>query len=133
MSEGLGGKVFSVGATINARYAITRLASLTDDEQNLENSVITMEFYRESTDALPTVTLAIGAGITRVTNTSSSQIIDVLVDEAQIAALIGTEDKKLVSYVFTLTPVSGVPMRGAEGNGFSGRFYLIKESLAGRS
>lgn len=133
MSEGLENRIFSVGATINARFAITRSANLTDAEQNLEDSAITIEFYRESTDALPTVTLAVGTGITRVTNTSSSQLIDVLVDEAQIAALIGTEDKKLVSYVFTLTPVGGVPMRGAEGNGFSGRFYLIKESLAGRS
>jgi len=136
VSDFLNGKTYLAGVAgiAGLRWSFTR--STTDTTDYLNSAIALRVFELDSKgnplSDIPALSLSLSNGIIRTTNTSVSQAGVLSIDANQCNNLLGAiAKKKQFSYVWIVTPSGGVPLRNPLGEGYSGRFYLVKEGYAG--
>ena len=93
----------------------------TNDTTSFEDAEIAVVLTPASGTAL---TLAVNSGLTRTTNTESSQVVDLQISQAQANALLNGRSRQTVEYQFFITPAGAQKLTGAEGSPWYGKFYL---------
>jgi hypothetical protein len=135
VTDALNGKTVLVGAGLaGLTWAFTRPSA--DTVTNYTNASISVRFFEldkkfKPISTTPALSLSIGSGITRSTNTASSQAGLFQVTAAQLGTLLGTAEAKNFAYVWYIQPVGYEAVRAFVGDGYDGRFLLAKEGYAG--
>lgn len=134
MADVLGNRTYLAGAAITAKhFTFTRSAQDTASTSPTDytDSDVELVLYNSPTAASPTLTLTVGSGLTKVTNTADVQTVALTISEGQVATLLGAADSVTVAYAWSITPTGGVPIRAEKGAGVNGSFTIEKESRAG--
>ena len=137
--DDLNGKTATLGAALPPlTWSFTRPAGNTSiDYLNAAVSLKIFELDKTDSKAVPqsdtpVLTLALGTGLVKTTNTSALQEGTVLITKDQMDALLGATAKiKQFSYVWTVTPTGGAPVRGFLGDDYGGRFSITREGYFG--
>jgi len=78
----------------------------------------------------PVLTLAIGQGLTRTTNTAGLMESTIQMTQAQLTALLGAATVGAYSYQWVVTPVGYGPANKPLGEGYNGIFGLVLEGYS---
>ena len=135
MVDVLANKTYLAGAAITAKqFTFTRAALDTGSASPTDytDSAIELVLYNDPAAAVPTVTLDLDNGLTRLVDSASTQTVLLTISEANLDTLLDGAESVVVGYAWSITPVGGVPIRVHKGGGFDGQFTLEKESKAGR-
>jgi hypothetical protein len=124
MADTLNGAKVSPSADVRFKVTFTRTADDIDPSTGLatdyEDCTISMLIVALPENTTVT-TLTIGSGLTRVTNTASSQVLSGRIPQATINANAGST----LAYRFTLTTASGGVVSGSDKKpGYYGRFEV---------
>lgn len=136
MADDLNQKTYYIGAAIaGLSWSFTRPAA--DSVTNYTDCAIALRIYEQNSRgvpvaATPTLSLSLGNGLTRATNTASTQSGILEISATQAGNLLGTTSAaKRFGYVWSITPVGGAPLRSPLGAGFDGWFVLAQEGYGG--
>ena len=122
----LAGKTYIAGSSITKKYTFSRSPS--DTTTDYTNSAIQLELYDSAQDIVPDLTLSIGSGLTRETNSAAIQEGTLTITETQVNNLLGANDAAVIGFVWAITPPGHGPIRLHEGGGYDGTFTIVKES-----
>jgi hypothetical protein len=149
MSDYLDGKVYPVGTAgiEGVGFSFTRPTDITD--YSLENAAVALRIWQldgalkltdgvisDKTRALPPVTggpsltLVIGEGLTRTTNTAALTEGNIQITQAQLVTLLGAVNGRACSYQWVITPVGYGPANKPLGEGYSGVFAVVKDGYS---
>lgn len=135
MTDALSGKTVLVGAALaGLRWQFTRPSA--DTTTDYTNSVISVRLFELDKKFKPISTtaalaLAISSGLSRTTNTATTQAGLLQITPQQLATLLGAAEAKYFAYVWYVQPPGDEPVRAFVGDGYDGRFLLAKEGYAG--
>lgn len=134
MIDALRGQTVLAGAALSGlRWQFTRPSE--DTTTNYTNSAITVRLFVLSkgkpTSTTPDLILTIGSGLTRSTNTATTQAGLLAITPSQLATLLGTAEARQVAYAWYIQPTGYESVRAFVGGGYDGRFILAKEGYAG--
>jgi hypothetical protein len=135
MADDLSGKTYYAGAAIaGLAWSFTRPAG--DTTTNYTGCAIALRVFEQNSKGIPVsntpvLSLAIGAGLTRSTDSASNQVGKLEITSTQVTTLIGTAVAKRFGYAWSITPVGGQPLRAPLGEGFDGWFAIAQEGYAG--
>lgn len=135
MADDLNGKTYYAGAAIGGlSWSFTRPAG--DTTTNYTGCSISLRIFEQSAKGVPVLntpvlSLSLASGLTRVTDTASSQTGRLEIGTSQVNTLLGAAVAKRFGYVWIITPVGGVPLRAPLGQGFDGWFVIAQEGYAG--
>jgi hypothetical protein len=73
------------------------------------------------------IALSVGAGITKATDTASSQVAELEVTEAQVSALLAGETSMVVTYNIWIKESGAEASSGHEGTAYHGSFTIKAE------
>ena len=118
MTTGLDGATFTTGAAIQRQVTFDRAVG--DTTTDLTSAYVQLELYRGDILAL---TLAVGSGLTRVTDSFDRQVFDLLITPTQVETLSANASAE-IKYYWSITPVGLAETRAAKGNGYEGRFFV---------
>lgn len=136
MADNLNGRTFYSNAAIGGILA-TFTRNENDTTTDYTNSVITLAIYTQNAQGVPTnptvptLTLSVGAGLTRVVNTASAQSVQLVISEAQVGTLLGATTARRCGYAWSITPTGLAEIRGPQGSGYQGFFIVAAEGYAG--
>ena len=146
MADYLDGKIYPVGTAgiEGVGFTFTRPDGITD--YSLVDAAVALRIWPlvgtvkfsdggipDKTRALPpatggpTLTLAIGQGLTRTTNTAGLMEGTIQLTQAQLTTLLGAATVGAYSYQWVITPVGYGPANKPLGEGYSGVFGLVLE------
>jgi hypothetical protein len=149
MADYLDGKIYPVGTAgiEGVGFSFTRPDGITD--YSLENAAVALRIWPlvgtvkfsegtipDRTRALPpaiggpVLTLAIGQGLTRTTNTDGLMEGTIQITQAQLVTLLGASTVGAYSYQWVITPVGYGPANKPLGEGYSGVFGLVLEGYS---
>ena len=149
MADYLDGKIYPVGTAglEGIEYTFTR--ALDGTPPDLTNAAIALRIYKlegvvkftadgipDKTRALPPVaggpalTLALGTGLTRSTNTADTQTVAVQITQAQLSTLLGAGVAAAFCYQWVITPVGHGPASKPLSEGYDGVFGLVREGYS---
>ena len=137
MTDALNGKTVLVGAALSGlRWEFTRPSN--DTTTVYTNSTISVRLFEldkkfKPISTTPALSLAIGSGLTRSTNTATTQAGLLTITANQLVTLLGTAEAKNFAYAWYVQPPGYESVRAFVGDGYDGRFVLAKEGYAGSS
>jgi hypothetical protein len=79
------------------------------------------------TSSTPALTLTLGSGLTRTTDTASTQSGLLTITDQQLEALLGSATLRAFSYLWVVTPANANPLSKPLGEGYDGVFALAAE------
>lgn len=135
MTDALNGKTVLVGAALaGLRWEFTRPSN--DTTTVYTNSTISVRLFEldkkfKPISTTPALSLAVDSGLTRSTNTATTQAGLLTITATQLASLLGTAEAKNFAYAWYVQPPGYEPVRAFVGDGYDGRFLLAKEGYAG--
>ena len=135
MTDALSGKTVLVGAALaGLRWEFTRPSA--DTTTAYTNSVISVRLFEldkkfKPLSTTPALALTINSGLTRTTNTATTQTGLLQITPQQLATLLGTAEAKYFAYAWYVQPPGYEAVRAFVGDGYDGRFLLAKEGYAG--
>ena len=135
MTDALSGKTVLVGAALaGLRWEFTRPSA--DTTTVYTNSVISVRLFEldkkfKPLSTTPALALTINSGLTRTTNTATTQTGLLQITPQQLATLLGTAEAKYFAYAWYVQPPGYEAVRAFVGDGYDGRFLLAKEGYAG--
>jgi len=135
VTDALSGKTVLVGAALaGLRWEFTRPSA--DTTTVYTNSVISVRLFEldkkfKPLSTTPALALTINSGLTRTTNTATTQTGLLQITPQQLATLLGTAEAKYFAYAWYVQPPGYEAVRAFVGDGYDGRFLLAKEGYAG--
>ena len=121
-NSALNDQVFVSGAAIGLkRLTFTRHA---DDTTHWTGAAIRVNLFPRSGE---TIVLSVGAGVTKITDTASSQVANIEISESQVTALLNGRSEQQVRYEIEIQPTGGEAIKGNADSDYSGQFTVIKE------
>lgn len=135
MADDLNGKTYYAGAAIaGLSWSFTRPSG--DTTTDYTGCAIALRIFEQSSKGVPVsntpaLSLSLTSGLTRITNTASSQAGRLEINSSQVGTLLGTAVAKRFGYTWSITPTGGAPLRAPLGEGYDGWFILAQEGYAG--
>lgn len=125
--DSLNGQTFFQGTAIALKQWTFTRATL-DATTPLTGSAITLDFYLERAES-PLLSLSIGSGLTRVTNTDTVQSGTLVVTPEQVDTLLGDNRSRKILYRWTIEAPGYEPVTGTISQGYSGFITVAVPSL----
>lgn len=138
MTELNGATILIGAASSPLRYTFTRNASDTGGSATVyTNAAIELRIFAQDkkgtpASAAPTLTLSVGSGLTRGTNTATVTDVTMQLTAANLATLLGTAEAARFGFVWCIRPAAASEFyRAFLGEEYDGYFVVAKQGYGG--
>jgi len=140
MTDSLAGKTILIGAAI-APQLVTFERSPNEEglptptvytDSDIQLRIYSQDKKGKPDDNTPDLTLSVGSGLTRQTNTAAEVSVTMQITSSQLSNLLGTAEAARFGYVWAIRPVGAAEyFRAFLTDGYDGYFVVAREGYGG--